>query len=163
MVKGLQLLLLQLITAISSIANDGVLMQPRIVKQIINSDTNTTTNITPTSVRRVLSTETCDKLKSLLESVVTNGTGRYAAVEGYSIGGKTGTLNLYKMTLIHIMLHHMLLFLLLLILSVCVLLTLYDPQGTSHEGGQIAAPVISQILSEVLPYLKIASSKRYFF
>ncbi len=82
---------LQLITAISSIANDGVLMQPRIVKQIINSDTNTTTNITPTSVRRVLSTETCDKLKSLLESVVTNGTGRYAAVEGYSIGGKTGT------------------------------------------------------------------------
>lgn len=150
---------LQLITAISSIANDGVLMQPRIVKQIINSDTNTTTNITPTSVRRVLSTETCDKLKSLLESVVTNGTGRYAAVEGYSIGGKTGTSepiqndpnSYYVASYVAISP--------IVDTKVCVLLTLYDPQGTSHEGGQIAAPVISQILSEVLPYLKIASSK----
>lgn len=72
---------LQLITAFSAIANDGVLMQPRIVKQIVNPDTNTVTNIEPTEVRRVLSTKTCEELKSLLESVVTNGTGRYAAVE----------------------------------------------------------------------------------
>lgn len=150
---------LQLITAFSSIANDGVLMQPRIVKQIINPDTNTVTNVEPTEVRRVLSTETCDKLKSLLESVVTNGTGRYAAVEGYQIGGKTGTSEpIYNNANSYYVASY---FAISPIVDtkVCVLLTLYDPQGESHEGGQIAAPVISQILSEVLPYLGIASDK----
>ena len=145
---------LQLITAISSIANNGVLMKPRIVKQIINSDTGAITNIEPVEVRKVLSSDTCDKLKSMLESVVTVGTGKYAAVEGYSIGGKTGTsepspsnpdyvasyIAMAPMT----------------DTQVVVLVTLYaPPKDGNHEGGQIAAPVIAQIMSEVLPYLGI--------
>lgn len=147
---------LQLITAISSIANNGVLMKPRIVKQIINSDTKAVTSIEPQPIREVLSTETCNKVKSMLQSVVTVGTGKYAAVEGYTIGGKTGTSEPspsnpgagYVASYIAV--------------SpiddpqVVVLVTLYDPQGSSHEGGQIAAPVISQIMSEVLPYLGLA-------
>ena len=148
---------LQLVTAISSIANDGVLMQPRIVKQIINPDTNAVTNIEPVPVRQVLSVETCEKLKDMLESVVTVGTGKYAAVEGYSIGGKTGTSEPspsnpdsgYVASYVAISP--------IVDTKVCVLVTLYDPQGESHEGGQIAAPVVAQIMSEVLPYLGIAS------
>ena len=150
---------LQLITAVSSIANNGVLMQPRIVKQIINPDTNTTTTVEPTSVRKVLSSETCDKLKSLLESVVTSGTGKYAAVEGYSIGGKTGTSEPIKNDTNSYYVASYIAISPIVDTKVCVLVTLYDPQGSSHEGGQIAAPVISQILSEVLPYLKISSEK----
>lgn len=150
---------LQLITAVSSIANDGVLMQPRVIKQIVNPDTNTTTNIEPTKIRKVLSTETCDELKSLLESVVTSGTGRYAAVEGYSIGGKTGTSEPIQNDTNSYYVASYIAISPIVDTKVCVLVTLYDPQGDSHEGGQIAAPVISQILSEVLPYLKIASDK----
>ena len=82
---------LQLITALSSISNEGVLVKPRIIKQLINSDTGVITNIEATEIRQVLSVETCETLKSMLESVVTSGTGKYAAVEGYSVGGKTGT------------------------------------------------------------------------
>lgn len=150
---------LQLVTAISSIANDGVLMQPRIVKQIINTDTNITTNIDPVEVRKVLSVETCEELKSMLESVVTSGTGKYAAVEGYTIGGKTGTSEPIQNDKNSYYVASYVAISPIVDTKVCVLVTLYDPQGKSHEGGQIAAPVISQIMSEVLPYLGIASDK----
>lgn len=82
---------LQMITAISCIANDGVLMKPRIVKQVTNTDTGAVTEIEPVKVRQVLSKTTAQKVKSMMESVATVGTGRNAAVTGYSIGGKTGT------------------------------------------------------------------------
>lgn len=150
---------LQLITAVSSIANDGVLMQPRIVQQIIDTDTNTTTNIDPIPVRKVLSTETCDKIKSLLESVVVSGTGKYASVEGYSIGGKTGTSEPIKGISDSYYVASYIAISPIVDTEICVLVTLYDPQGDSHEGGQIAAPVVSQILSEILPYLGIASEQ----
>ncbi len=65
---------LQMITAISCVANDGILMQPRIVKQITNSDTNTTTEIPVTSIRQVISKQTAEEVKSMMESVVTQGT-----------------------------------------------------------------------------------------
>lgn len=147
---------LQMITAVSSIANDGVLMKPRIVKQIVNSDTGAVTNIEPQQVRQVLSSETCDKMKSMLESVVTVGTGAYAAVEGYSIGGKTGTSEPSPSDPDSGYVASYLAISPTTDTQVVVLVTLYDPQGRSHEGGQIAAPVISQILSEVLPYLGFA-------
>lgn len=149
---------LQLISAVSAIVNDGVLMQPRVVKQIVNPDTNVITNVDPVSVRQVVSSETSASIRSMLRSVVTNGTGKYAAVEGYSIGGKTGTSEPteknsnkqgYTASYIAIAPAEN--------TQVVTLVTLYDPQGSSHEGGQIAAPVISQILSEALPYLGIPS------
>ena len=78
---------LQMITAISCVANDGVLVQPRIVKSITNTDTGAVSNIETTTVRQVISKETATKVKSMMESVVTKGTGRHGAVNGYSIGG----------------------------------------------------------------------------
>lgn len=148
---------LQLITAVSSLANNGYLMEPRIVKQIINTDTNVVTNIEPVKVRQVVSEETCEEIKDMMESVVSVGTGIYSAVEGYSIGGKTGTSepsagnsdSFYVASFVGIAPIED--------PKLSILVTLYDPQGNSHEGGTIAAPVVSQILSEVLPYLGIAS------
>lgn len=82
---------LQLITAVSSIANDGILMKPRIVKEITNTDTSTVTEVPVEKVRQVVSKQTAERVKNMMESVTVNGTGKNGAVSGYSIGGKTGT------------------------------------------------------------------------
>ena len=148
---------LQLITAVSAVVNDGVLMQPRIVKQLINSDTNVVTNLEPVTVRQVISQETSATMRDMLKSVVTDGTGKYAAVEGYSIGGKTGTSEPLEQDQSQGYTASYIAIAPVENTQVVVLVTLYDPQGSSHEGGQIAAPVISQILSEALPYLGIPS------
>ena len=80
-----------MITAASAIANNGVLVQPRIVKSIENPDTGAVTNIDVKEVRQVISSETATKVRSMMQSVVTDGGGKYGAVKGYAIGGKTGT------------------------------------------------------------------------
>lgn len=64
---------IQLISAISAIANDGVLMKPRMVKEIINTDTNAVTTIKEEKVRQVISSETANKMLDMMESVVTEG------------------------------------------------------------------------------------------
>ena len=149
---------IQLITAVSTVANDGVLVKPRIVKEIENPDTGATVSIDSTNVRQVISKDTADKLMDMLESVVTEGTGRYGQVKGYSIAGKTGTSEpdttskdaMYVASFVGISPVQN--------PEVVVLVTLYDPKGENgHQGGTIAAPVVSQILSEVLPYLGIPS------
>lgn len=149
---------IQLITAISAVANDGVLVEPRLVKEIKNTDTGSVTTIDPTNVRQVISKETADKLMNMLESVVTNGTGHYAQVKGYSVAGKTGTTEpvtgdkstYYVASFVGISPVEN--------PEVVVLIALHDPKGPNgHQGGGIAAPVAGQILSEVLPYLGIPS------
>lgn len=150
---------IQLITAVSAIANNGVLMQPRIVKQIEDVDTGSITTINPTKVRQVLSEETAETMMDMLEYVVTDGTGKYARVSGYSVGGKSGTsepLNSdetdegYVASFIGISPT--------VNPELVVLVALYNPKGDSHQGGQLAGPVVAQILSEALPYLGVASA-----
>ena len=149
---------LQLITAISSVANDGVLVTPHVVKQIENPETGTITNVETKEVRQVISEDTADKMKSIMQSVVEEGGGSYAQVKGYSIGGKTGTSEPnpdrpedgYVASFVAIAPVEN--------VEVVVLLTLYDPQVSNYYGGSIAAPAVSQILTEVLPYLDIPSN-----
>lgn len=147
---------IQLVTAVSSIANDGILMQPRIVKQIENTDTGAITTIEPTTVRQVISSDTCNKVLDMLKSVVNDGTGYLGAVKGYTIAGKTGTSEpdssqaepMYVASFIGIAPADN--------PELVILVALYGPEGENgHQGGTIAAPVVSQILSEVLPYLGI--------
>ena len=149
---------IQLITAISTVANNGILVEPRIVKQVENPDTGAVTSIDQVNVRQVISKETASQLMDMLESVVTDGTGRYGQVKGYSVAGKTGTSepdstnenSMYVASFVGISPVEN--------PEVVVLVTLYDPQGKSgHQGGTIAAPVASQILGEVLPYLGVPS------
>lgn len=148
---------IQLITAVSAIANEGVLMKPRIVKEIKNTDTGAITTIEPNTVRQVISKETAETMMEMLEYVVTDGTGKYAKVDGYSVGGKSGTSEPlsgnedegYVASFIGVSPT--------VNTQVVVLVTIYDPKGGSHQGGQVAGPVVKQILSEILPYLGIAS------
>lgn len=149
---------LQMITAACAIANDGVLVKPRIVTKIENPDTGAVTNIEVEKVRQVLSPETAAKVRDMMQSVITDGGGQSGAVKGYSIGGKTGT---SEPNPDHPEDGYVASFLAIAPVEntkVVALLSLYGPQGTSHFGGQIAAPVVSQVLSEVLPYLNIPSN-----
>ena len=152
---------LQMITAISAIANDGNLMQPRIVKSFTNTDTGVVTEVPTVKVRQVISKSTSEQVRSLMESVVTDGSGRHAAVTGYSIGGKTGTSEPtdanksegYVASYVAISPVEN--------TQLVLLLTLYNPDPENkingHQGGLIAGPVVSQMLSEILPYLNIPS------
>ena len=82
---------IQLVTAVSAIANGGESIKPRVVKKIINSETKEVTDIPVQKDERVMSKETSEKVLSMMESVVSEGTGKNAKVVGYRIGGKTGT------------------------------------------------------------------------
>ena len=149
---------LQMISSVCAIANDGILMQPRIVKSIENTDTNTITTIEPKQVRQVISSETAEQVRSMMESVVVEGGGKYGQVSGYNVGGKTGTSEPppgreeegYVASFLAIAPVEN--------TKVAVLLTLYDPAENNNYGGQIAAPVVAQVLSEVLPYMEIPSN-----
>ena len=145
---------IQMITMVSTIANGGIYTQPRIVKQIINSQTGEVKNIETVKKDRVISEDTAKKMLSMMESVVAEGTGKNAQLKGYAIGGKTGTsedgVNTGK---------YVTSFIGVAPISnpeVAILITLYNPTGEGgHQGGGVAAPIASQVLGEVLPYLEI--------
>lgn len=149
---------LQMITAVSSIANGGEYVKPRVVKEIVDSKTGEKEEIPVQKGDRVISKETADNVLSMMESVVAEGTGKNAQVKGYRVGGKTGTsedgVNTGK---------YVTSFIGVAPISdpqVVVLVTLYNPTGEGgHQGGGVAAPVGGQILSEVLPYLALQQDK----
>lgn len=143
-----------MISAVSTIANGGMHIKPRVVKQIVNSKTGEVKNIEPIKNERVISEETSKKVLSMMESVVAEGTGKNAQVVGYSIGGKTGTsedgvnTNKYVSSFVGVTP--------ISNPQLVVLVVLYNPTGEGgHGGGGVAAPVANQILSEVLPYLEV--------
>lgn len=151
---------LQMITAVSAIANDGVLMKPRIVKSITNTDTGAVTTVDTEEVRQVISSDTATKVKSMMQSVVEEGTGYRASVTGYTVGGKTGTseprsgredIDGYVATYVAISPVED--------TQVVLLLNLYKPPKSNHQGGTLAGPVVSQMLTEILPYLGIPSNE----
>lgn len=151
---------LQLITAVSAICNDGVLVEPRIVKKVENTDTSSVENLETKEIRQVISKDTADKVKDMMLSVVEKGTGKWAKVDGYTIGGKSGTSEPieskkeeegYTASFIAISPIEN--------TQVVCLVVLYKPEGAAgHQGGQTAGPVASQIMSEVLPYLGIPTN-----
>ena len=146
---------LQLITAVSAIANDGKLMQPRIVKEIKSTDTKE--EIKTNQIRQVISEETAREIRKMMEYVVTDGGGKFGAVEGYSIGGKTGTSEPspsnpeegYTVSFVSIAPVED--------PEVIILVAIYNPSGQNPYGSKIAAPIVANMMSEILPYLGIAS------
>lgn len=152
---------IQMITAVSAVANGGNLMQPRIVKEIKDTSTGAVQTVEPVTVRQVISKETSEKMLDMLESVVTDGAGKYAQVKGYSIAGKTGTSepspgaedqgNVASFAAISPVESPQLV----------VLVTIYGPQGDNNDGSTVAAPIAAQILNEVLPYMQVPTDSTY--
>ncbi len=145
---------LQLVTAVSSIANGGNLVQPRVVKSIVDSQTGEKTDVETKVKSQTISKETSEKVLSMMESVVAEGTGKNAKVAGYRIGGKTGpsedgvNTNKYVTSFLGVAPIDD--------PQVVILITLYNPTGEGgHQGGGVAAPVGGQVFSEILPYLEV--------
>ena len=145
---------IQMITMVSTIANGGNRMKPRLVKEIIDTQTGEKNEINPECVGRAISKETAESVLSMMESVVAEGTGKNAKVAGFRVGGKTGTsedgvnTNKYVTSFVGVAP--------ISEPKVAILVTLYNPTGEGgHQGGAVAAPVAGQILGEVLPYLEL--------
>ena len=149
---------MQLVKAAAAIANEGKLVTPHVVKEIENTDTGTVKTIQTNEERQAISEDTANKIKDMMKSVVETGGGKYAQVKGYEIGGKTGTSeadpnhpeNGYVASFLAIAPVDN--------TKIVLLLTLYAPKVRNYYGGSIAAPAVSQMLSEILPYLDIPSN-----
>jgi len=157
---------IQLVRAIAAVVNGGYLMEPYIVSEVLDANGNTVLKQEPTVVRQVIQQETSKIMCGLLESVVTEGTAKNAAVAGFSIGGKTGTSEKIdvldesgKPTLDKIV-------------SFVGVAPMDDPQyivlvaldtpsrstGIYISGGVMAAPTVGAVMSDILPYLGVPKS-----
>ena len=148
---------IQMITMVSTIANYGKYVTPRVVKSIQNSETGEITEIEPKFGEQAISESTAKKVLSMMTSVVSEGTGKNAAVSGYNVGGKTGTsedgvhTGKYIASFIGVSPTED--------PCITILVTLYNPTGEGgHQGGGVAAPVAGKILNEVISYLEIEKS-----
>jgi len=154
---------LQLIAAASALANGGDLMQPRIIKQIEKPDGTIIKSYTPMKIRSVISKETSELILSILKGVITErGTGYKAYIDGYEIGGKTGTAQIADIEnggyLAGQFYSSFVGFIPVPKPRIVVLVTLDRPRGEVYGGGQTAAPVFKNIVERIAPYLNILPS-----
>ncbi len=149
---------IQLIMAISAIANRGTLMKPLIVKEILDSNQNSVKVFKPKAVRQVVSVETALTMTKILEQVVIDGTGMEAKLDEYQVAGKTGTGQIFDFaTGKYSNSAYVSLFVGYVPAEnpkISILILLDQPKG-SYYGGTVAAPVFKEIASKVLPYLSI--------
>ncbi len=143
---------IQMITAISCVANGGVLMKPFIVDKVIDEQTNIVKKTEPIVKRQVISQSTADRVCKLMEDVVATGTGKNAFVPGYHVAGKTGTSD--KLTKEGEYIASFAGFAPAYDPKVAILIVIDEPQG-DHGGGAIAAPVAGEVFEKVLPYLNV--------
>ena len=151
---------IQMATAVASIANGGYLVQPHMVERIEDSQGNVISTTSTEVKRQVLSKETTAIICDILEENAVSGSGSNGYVAGYRVAGKTGTSE-KKIDLNEDGVDDY-------IASFCgfapaenaevVCLVFFDtPTGANYYGSQVAAPVFAQIMSEVLPYLEVAT------
>lgn len=143
---------LQLISAVSAVINGGNLMKPHIIKAYTDPNGKVIENTEPETVRNVVSEQTSSQMRSILEQVVANGTGKGAYINGFRIGGKTGTSEKlprgsgkYIASFVG--------FAPADDPQIVCLLLLDEPNAGPHGGGAIAAPAVGKIIQDVLPYL----------
>ncbi len=127
---------------------------PRLVKTVIDSETGERREVETVIKSQSITEETASKVRSMMNSVVSEGTGKGAKVEGYTVGGKTGTsedgvkTNKYITSFMGLSPTEE--------PELVILVVLYNPTGEGgHQGGAVAAPTAGKILSEVLPYMEV--------
>ena len=157
---------LQLVRAIASVVNGGYLLEPYIVSEIHDAEGNTVLKQEPTIVRQTISKETSDTMRTLLQSVVEEGTAKNAQVAGFSIGGKTGTsekIDVFDENGQRVLDK---------IVSFVGIAPMEDPEyivlialdtpsratGIYISGGVMAAPTVGAVLADILPYLGVAQN-----
>ena len=149
---------LQMAMAASAIANGGYLMKPIVVSRIESATGDVLKEFRPVVVRRVLEPETTDTLTEMLKAVVSEGTGRHAAVPGYVVAGKTGTAQKVDATGRYSMVDHVASFVGFVPASrpaLVILASLESPRGPRNEGGDVAAPLFARVAEQALRVLAV--------
>ncbi len=156
--QGVSVTPIQQITAVSAAINGGYLYKPYIVKRILEPETN---NIivenNKTLVRKVIDESTSKEVRNALESVVVNGTGRNAYIEGHSVGGKTGTAQKVNNGS-YMVGNYIVSFIGFTPVSnpeLIVYVAIDYPKGVTQYGGTVAAPIAKEILSDSISILGI--------
>lgn len=157
--QGIAVTPIQLITAVCSFGNEGKLMKPRLVKELKDSDGNTVKTFDTEVVRQTVSKETADEMCEIMSFVVDSGGGGTFKIDGYNVGGKTGTANkpkagkysdeTYSSCIAMAPMDDP---------KVAVLLIVDNPKGVKY-GGVVAGPGAKQILSDTLRYMNVSPSK----
>lgn len=160
--QGLSVTPIQLVSAFSAIVNGGTLYQPYITKSINDPITHDAVmKYQPTKKHRVISEDTSKQMRYALESVVANGGGKQAYLEGYKIGGKTGTAQkaengVYSST------NYMLSFLSAAPMEdpqIVLYIAADSPQNDVLYGGTVIAPVAKACYEDILPYLGVKKAE----
>jgi cell division protein FtsI (penicillin-binding protein 3) len=155
---GVSVSAIQLVTAVSAIANDGVLMRPYLVQAITDQSGEPLKQFQPQAVRRVLSKKTALTVKAIMKTVTTKGgTGVNAALDGYTVCGKTGTARKLDKSGTYSNNRHMASFVGFTPADnpkLAILVVIDEPKG-KYYGGTVAAPVFRRIAREALNYLNI--------
>ncbi len=160
--QGVSVTPIQQIAAVSAAVNGGTLYRPRIAKAWRQADTGKVVEtIAPTVVRRVIKEQTSAKVREALESVVALGTGRHAFIEGYRVGGKTGTAqkvingrysaNEYIVSFVGFAPADQ--------PRLIAYVAVDHPKGVQF-GGLIAAPIVKNIMEDALRYLEVPPRKQ---
>lgn len=144
---------IQMITAVSAIANGGKLMEPYVVAKQIDQEGNTVYEKTPTVKRQVVSESTANTVLGMMEKVVDGGTGRNAYIPGYRVAGKTGTSE--KLTVDGEYIASFVGCAPADDPQIAVLIIIDEPQGYNHGGGAIAAPVAGVVIEQTLKYMNV--------
>lgn len=150
---------LQMATAFATIANDGIRVQPHVIKEIRQAD-GKIYNATEAQKTQIVTSETARGLRKMLRQVVINGTGKRAQLNGYTSAGKTGTAWKYNPKLKKIDSNKYVSSFIGMAPAdnpeVVIAVVLDEPQGGARDGGQVSAPIFRQIAEQVLPELNIA-------
>ncbi|MDR1617290.1 MAG: stage V sporulation protein D [Syntrophomonadaceae bacterium] len=147
---------IQLITAVSAVANEGKLMKPHLLKEVRDHNGNVINSVEPQVVRQVISPDTAMELSLMLEGEVINGTGKNAYIEGYHVGGKTGTAQKIKPGGGYLPDEYIVSFIGYGPVQnprlVCAVIV-DAPQGYPYYGSWVAAPVFKAIMLDSFHYL----------
>ena len=159
--QGVSVTPIQQVTAVSAVVNGGSLYTPYIVKEIKNNKGEIISKNDPIFVRKVISEETSLKMRSSLESVVARGGGRYAYIDGYRVGGKTGTAqkvengkyleNNYIMSFMAVVPSNN--------PEAVLYLAIDNPKNTALLSSYTTAPVARRILLDIIDALDIKKQK----
>lgn len=157
--QGVSVTPIQQVAAVSAAINGGVLYTPNIAKEWIDPDTrDVVSRKTPEAKRRVISEETSKQIRAALESVVAKGTGRGAFVEGYRVGGKTGTAQKAAPGGGYLTNNHIVSFIGFAPADnpqIVVYVAVDNPKGTVQFGGVVAAPIVGTIIKDSLRQLGV--------
>lgn len=160
--QGISVSAIQQITAVSATINGGTLYKPYVVKRIVEPNTNEIIKENkPTIVKKVISNETSNTVRMALETVVAYGTGRNAYIEGYRVGGKTGTAQKVQNG-VYMHGNYILSFIGFLPADnpqAVVYVAVDNPKGVVQYGGTISAPIAKNIMIDIIDALNIPKSE----